>query len=291
MPTPSLEAALDRLYDGAPADFVARRSALAAELRSAGATADAAAITARKKPTQVAYVLNQLARRHPADIEALVDLGRTLDRAQRAARRGEAGDLRAALAEQRQLLAVLAKRSASVGKELGVTLTPHEPLAAFHAALADPAVGAALEAGTLSTAPTTGEGFLGLASAPSEREVERNDGGRTERALRRGVAANEAPKSPVRSDARAEARARALATKAERERHEAEREERRSQAREAKARARAEALATKLDHEASVAEREAHELERVATQATKKAEAARVRATALRARVGAQTRT
>jgi hypothetical protein len=94
--------ALDELYGASPGAFTAKRDALAKALKAAGDIEGASGLEALRKPTQIAYVLNQLARRHAADLADLVDVGRELARAQRKALRGEAGsDLRDAIARQR----------------------------------------------------------------------------------------------------------------------------------------------------------------------------------------------
>src|SRR5665811_922073 len=91
----SLDQALDELYRASPAEFTGKRDALAKRLKAAGEVAGAADVKAQRRPTLIAYVLNQLARKHAGELADLVDVGRELARAQRKALRGEAGtDLR-----------------------------------------------------------------------------------------------------------------------------------------------------------------------------------------------------
>jgi hypothetical protein len=71
-----LEGALEQLYQAPADEFTKRRDALAKKLRDAGAAAAAKSLRERRKPTQIAWVLNQLSRRYPDDIAELVDVGR-----------------------------------------------------------------------------------------------------------------------------------------------------------------------------------------------------------------------
>src|SRR4051812_17139068 len=59
---------IDELYTVDPSEFVARRNALAKELRAAGDRDAAAEVSKLRRPTVVAAALNQLARRNPAGL-------------------------------------------------------------------------------------------------------------------------------------------------------------------------------------------------------------------------------
>lgn len=163
--------ALDELYGASPVAFTAKRDALAKALKAAGDVEGSSALKALRKPTQIAYVLNQLARRHADDLADLVDVGRELARAQRKALRGEPGsDLRDAIARQRGVVADLTAKTATLMGDLGVPTTGHldEIASALQAALVDPAVGAKLEEGRLDKVPAPAAGFPGA----SPQEVE-----------------------------------------------------------------------------------------------------------------------
>ena len=163
--------ALDELYGASPVAFTAKRDALAMALKAAGDVEGSSALKALRKPTQIAYVLNQLARRHADDLADLVDVGRELARAQRKALRGERGsDLRDAIARQRGVVADLTAKTATLMGDLGVPTTGHldEIASALQAALVDPAVGAKLEEGRLDKVPAPAAGFPGA----SPQEVE-----------------------------------------------------------------------------------------------------------------------
>ncbi len=159
-----LEAALEELYATAPAAFTRTRDALAKSFKAGGDPASAEAIKTRRKPTQIAWVLNQLARRHPDDLAELVDVGRELAREQRKALRGEAStSLRESIARQRAAISTLTQKTGALMKELGLDPTGHldEIASALQAGLVDPAVGAQLEEGRLDKAPETAVGFGG----------------------------------------------------------------------------------------------------------------------------------
>lgn len=178
---PSTSMTLDdvagELYGLDPGDFVATRAERAAAARAEGDRALAEAITALRKPTVAAWTVNLLARRAPAEIAALLDLGDAL----RSAQRQLSGDKLRALGNQRQqVVNAMTKRagelaaehdrpaSEQVLREVGQTLT---------AALADPEVAERVRAGVL-TAALTYDGFGpaglvaisgGKASAPAKR--------------------------------------------------------------------------------------------------------------------------
>jgi hypothetical protein len=169
-----LDHALDELFAASPAEFTAKRDALAKELKASGDAASAADVKGQRKPTQIAWVLNQLARRHADDLAELVDVGRELARAQRKALRGEKGtELREAIARQRSVVSGLTAKTAALMKELGVSPVGHldEVAGALQAALVDPAVGARLEEGRLDKVPAPAAMFPGAVMGPELRLV------------------------------------------------------------------------------------------------------------------------
>lgn len=73
------------LYGLPQEEFTKARDELAKELRKAGKKDAADEVKALRKPTVSAWTVNQLARRHPQDIKALVKAGDEMRKAQRAA--------------------------------------------------------------------------------------------------------------------------------------------------------------------------------------------------------------
>jgi hypothetical protein len=78
----SLSAAADELYGADPAVFVARRTELAKQARTAGDKALAGQIAALRRPTVAAWYMNLLARAGSAELDELIDLGATMRQAQ-----------------------------------------------------------------------------------------------------------------------------------------------------------------------------------------------------------------
>ncbi len=243
--------ALDELYAAAPGAFTKTRDALAKRLKDEGDGAAAAKVKAARKPTQIAYVLNQLARRHPDDVAALVDVGRELARAQRKALRGghAASELREAIARQREVVGDVTRKTASLMQDLGVASSGHldEVAGALQAALVDPAVGAQLEEGRLDKVPAAAAGFPGAGAMLAPR----------------GLAKTKAPRPPMPS---------------KRERLREKREEQREAARRAadEAEARANDLAAQAAEAARTAKALRADADRLAAEARARAkEAAR----------------
>lgn len=251
-----VDAAIDELYANAPDAFTKKRDELAKKLKADGKGDAAPAVKALRKPTQIAYVLNQVARRFPDEVGELVDVGRELARAQRKALRGgdASGDLRAAIGRQREVVRDLTTKTGGLMRELGLAATGHldEIAGALQAALVDPVVGAQLEEGRLDKVPAPATGFPG--AAPQAAEPER--------------AIPAPPKSAPRR-------------KTARERQEEARQAKREaaeRAREAKERAKREAARKKLDAKAAA---EAERRQVAFARAKSAADTARARANEL----------
>jgi hypothetical protein len=143
-------AAVAELYGADPQEFTDRRKALAAAARTAGNAAAAKRISALRKPTRAAWVVNQLARADPGAPTQLADLAAAL-RAAEQARDGPRlrelsaarGPLIDALTGQALAAAGVPDPPAGLREEVAATLT---------AALADPDVAAGFAAGTLTRA-------------------------------------------------------------------------------------------------------------------------------------------
>jgi hypothetical protein len=127
-----LDAELDRLY-GLPLDgFTAARDALARSLREAGDAPAAAEVKQRKKPNLAAWTVNQLVRRYPDELAALVDATDGLRRAQRKVLGGAKPQaLREASDERRRAAGALAKLAGGALREAGHAASPGT-LAAVH---------------------------------------------------------------------------------------------------------------------------------------------------------------
>ena len=150
MPDDRLAAAVAELYAAAPEGFTGRRAELAAAARDAGDRAAAKAISALRRPTRAAWVVNGLARADPSAPGKLAELAGALRAAQQAKHGPRLRELSAArgalvdaLTAQAFTTAGLPDPPQSLRLEVSETLT---------AALADPEVGAAFATGTLTRA-------------------------------------------------------------------------------------------------------------------------------------------
>lgn len=143
--------AVAELYAADPADFTARRKALADEARAAGQRDAAKQIAALRKPTRAAWVVNTLARADPDAPGRLTALAAAL---RAAAEVGDGRKLRELSARRGTLLDSLASRALDAA---GVTDPPAalraEVTETLTAALADPDTAQGFAAGTLTRAP------------------------------------------------------------------------------------------------------------------------------------------
>jgi hypothetical protein len=159
---PELEAELDNLYAALPAEFTRARDDLAQRLKRAGQVEAAADVKQLRKPTVPLWAVNQLARRHPDDVRALLDAGERLRVAQQAALRGEGEELRAATAEERKVLHGLTQLGAELLREAGHYADPKRIAYTLRAAAVDESGRELLQRGRLSE-ELEASGFAGFA--------------------------------------------------------------------------------------------------------------------------------
>jgi hypothetical protein len=170
---PDLEAELDDLYALPPEDFIRARNDLAQRLKQAGQGDAAARVKQLRKPTVPLWAVNQLARRHPDEVRALLAAGDRLRAAQQAALRGESQELRAATAEERKLVRGLTRRGEELLQEAGHSADPKRIAGTLRAAAVDPASRESLEQGRLSEElEATGFGALAGMEIPSKPKLQ-----------------------------------------------------------------------------------------------------------------------
>lgn len=156
-----------RLYEAPPDGFVASRAAAIAEAREAGDREAAKRLTALRKPTVAAWLVNLLALRRPELIDELVELSTAL----REAQRGLHGDqLRELSASRRQVVSALvdAARKLAVAQDPGlrrVKLPTGEVEATLTAALAEPEIADQVRSGRLIKAVS----YAGFGEVPRPR--------------------------------------------------------------------------------------------------------------------------
>ena len=142
-----LQDAIDELYSVAPAQFTARRAALAGAAKQAGDQTAAKAIGELRRPTQSAWTVNCLVRSDPAVIGELAELAQRLRGAERAL---DGAAMRELSKERRRLIDGLVERAFDTTAQTDPSAALREEVTAtLEAALADPDVAGQLEAGTL----------------------------------------------------------------------------------------------------------------------------------------------
>lgn len=160
---------LDRLYDLPLAEFTPARDALAKELRAAGEKEAAAAVKALRKPSAAAWAVNAAAREDPDALQALLDAGEALHRAQERllAGKGDRAELRAAADAERKAVSAMVAAAGAAARAAGHPLSASvesRVRETLHAATLDETVRAALAAGRLER-ETEVAGFTGAMAA------------------------------------------------------------------------------------------------------------------------------
>ena len=184
----SLEPELDRLY-GLPLDeFTAARNELARNLKRDGDEAGSAAVRGLGKPSVPAWVVNQLVRREPEGIRALLRAGEAVVAAQAEllGGKGDAEALRAATSSQRDAVSKLLHSARAILSESGRPSTPAtvERIArTLQAAAVEEEGRRLLESGRLTTElePAGFDAFAGIPVEPRRKRA----GARDELAVRR----------------------------------------------------------------------------------------------------------
>ena len=129
---------LDRLYWVPPEDFTAERTKLTAAAKHRGDAAAAKRISAARKPTTAAWIVNRLVLRHTGTKRRLEDLGERL-RAAHAAMDG--ARIRDLSAEQHQLINELTRAALEAADVKRPSSTQRDDLTStLQAAVADPEV-------------------------------------------------------------------------------------------------------------------------------------------------------
>ena len=202
---------VDALYGLPLGEFVAARNALAKELADP-------AVRKLPKPSATAWALNQLARRAPEEIEALLDAGRRIAETQAGAVRGRGSEpFREAVQAERQAINPLLARARKLVRGESQVAKVAEGL---RAAAGDPAVGELLRAGRLSVEPSAA-GFGDMGELSAEDVAADAEAAKAREARAREAAAKAAEKA-AQEAARLEEQAAESARRAEALRAEAE---------------------------------------------------------------------
>ena len=148
-----VEEALDALYATPPEDFTAARNGLAKALKAAGRKDEAAEVTALRKPNRLVWALDQLALDDDPTLAPLLE-------AVEIVRDGGGEDLKAAVADLREAVAVAARSAAGRLDPKRPTDRP-ELAAALNAVVADAQGAELLASGRLLEVPAPDAFALG----------------------------------------------------------------------------------------------------------------------------------
>lgn len=242
------EQEIDELFRSPAARFTAARDELARRLAAGGDKEGAKEVKGLRKPTLIAWALNQLSRRHREDLESMIEAGSDLRAAQRKAVSGVKGEFREAMERRRKLVQMLTHRAVEILLEAGrgPQNAEDEIGRTLEAASSDPDAAEALLQGHLTKPITSATGFESVAGLEL---VE----GEAETVVAERKAQETALKNAERQAEKAEADAR-------------------------RARIRADNLAQQAEdvsRRAEEAEREATDLERAAVEAGNRADSVR----------------
>ncbi len=177
------DAVAGELYGADPEQFVLLRKQRASEARASGDRDLARRITALRKPTRPAWIVNLLSGQASAELDDLLALGAALAEAQQ---RLSAAELRELSGQRHAAIAALVRRAAQLAQVHGHSpsdSTLREVSDTLQAALSDPSVAETVRRGRLSEAQEYG-GFgpafgataaAGAATPPTVRTAEAHE--------------------------------------------------------------------------------------------------------------------
>lgn len=247
----SINDEIDQLYALSPDGFTSARDELVRRLAANGEKEGAAEIKRLRKPTLVAWALNQLTRRQAKELQALVEAGEALRTAQRRAASGvkDSGFQEATERRRTAVMKLTGKATALLTEAGKPSQTAESEIGrSLEAASVDPEAGAQLLKGRLSKPISTVPGFDSVGGFEVITGSEPDDDAGAERSAGRAAVRN------------------------------AERQARKAESDAQRARMRADTLeeeAAELRRRADEASEEAGELEAAAAEARDKLDRAR----------------
>jgi hypothetical protein len=188
-----VEESIDALYRNPPRDFVEAREALVAELKAARERDAAAEVHGLRRPTVVAWAVNQVAHDDADGIATLLDATAQLGAAHGAARPDSAA-IRDATGARRDVLSRLADQATARLADIGSSVAKaDEAERLLDAASLDPEASQLLVRGRLTSRPERPSGFDAILGSTSEEvvveraaaEQEREDRAAAERTVAR----------------------------------------------------------------------------------------------------------
>ena len=157
-PGDELTSAADELYALLPGEFTAARNARAKEAKGAGDKTLGAELARLPKPSAAAWGVNMLVRHRRAEIDQLLELGRTMRAAQEEL---DSATLKSLGSQRRAVIGAVAKQARSLARDLGQSLgepAVEEIEQTLQAAMADERAAEAVRTGRL-VRPLTTVGF------------------------------------------------------------------------------------------------------------------------------------
>jgi hypothetical protein len=165
----AVNAALDELYSAPFGSFVALRRELAARLRAGGDALAARQVVNAIKPTRSAWALNQVARRHPELVAAIVSSRASAARAQKS---GDSSEIRESARRYRDAVGAAVRAVGSMVAADGASFTAAQARRVgetLQAIAMDETEGNALTAGRLTRDVLVTDPFAGIEAGPSTR--------------------------------------------------------------------------------------------------------------------------
>lgn len=163
--TEDVDRRVDELYDMPPAEFTAARNTLVKALRADGRRDDAGRVGKLRRPSVAAWAVNQTVRRHRDRVDALLEAGQQVRRAQRRAMSGvRQSGLRDATRSRRDLIDELTNLALAILTEDGANTDAHrgDIATTFDAASADDDAAADVSAARLAAPLPVASGFDSL---------------------------------------------------------------------------------------------------------------------------------
>src|SRR2546423_8305256 len=114
------EGDLDRLYQLPLNEFTAARDELVKRLRAEGERERAQEIKTLRKPTAAVWLVNQLARERPLDVQRLLKAGESLTKSQTKAAAGKSQTFPEARRDEQHALQQLAKVASEIAERAGI---------------------------------------------------------------------------------------------------------------------------------------------------------------------------
>jgi hypothetical protein len=111
---------LDRLYQLPLNEFTSAREELARRLRAQGELERAQEIKTMRKPTVAVWLVNQLARERPLDVQRLLRAGESLTKSQVKAAAGKSSQFSDARRDEHRALEQLAKAASEIAERAGI---------------------------------------------------------------------------------------------------------------------------------------------------------------------------